>query len=155
MSTVLASDRFKGNHLKLQYLGPPDTDPESVPAKSYDDSGSGFGSNSDTGTNSDETSSGDPSDDPLTDISTGIENLDKIWSKIRPDFSSMNPSGTSDYSLHVPLNTSVGDFSFDIGGWSTVCGGSLDTFRSLLRGISKFIFSCVFVFGLVYTFRQW
>ena len=85
------------------------------------------------------------------------ESLDLITKKLFPDFD-LPSSGSKDFSLRVPLDLRAfggGDYSFDVSGWWSAANGQLFWLASIMKAISYFIFSLIFVFGIVRALRQW
>ena len=84
--------------------------------------------------------------------------LNQISQKLCPNFS-LSGSGSSDLTLHIPLTIPQmfggGDFSFDIGPFSTACNGALVPVMSFTRALSIFSFALIFLFGVVRSLRQW
>ena len=93
----------------------------------------------------------------LTERPEWRESLDLITKKLLPDFD-LPSSGSKDFSLRVPLDLRFfggGDYSFDISGWWSAANGQLFWLASIMKAISYFIFSLIFVFGIVRALRQW
>ena len=93
----------------------------------------------------------------LTERPEWRESLDLITKKLFPDFD-LPSSGSKDFSLRVPLDLRAfggGDYSFDVSGWWSAANGQLFWLASIMKAISYFIFSLIFVFGIVRALRQW
>ena len=88
--------------------------------------------------------------DPLDTLDVESSAINRIIDKLTPNFG--KPSGSS-FSLRVPLDcTQWGgrDFSFTIDDWS-----SMQPFMTFFKLCSYFIFSLIFLFGIVRALRQW
>lgn len=93
----------------------------------------------------------------ITERSEWSDSIDEITRKLLPDFS-LSASGSSDLSWRVPLDlTSLcgRDFSFTIGGWSTLADGKFMWLASICKSISIFVFSLIFVRAVINALRQW
>jgi len=123
----------------------------------YDEPDSGGGSG-ESGVDSDGNGIPDdeevPSPDTTVSFKSGIPALDKLIAKLTPKFD-FAPNSRSEFSLDIPLDTSIGDFSFTIGGWNTAGGGVVSTIRSIIRNISKVAFSLFFILTIIKCLRQW
>lgn len=151
----------------IKYVGK-DSDGDGVPDDLQDTDGDGIPDKDDPDADGDgvddahEDSDGNgvPDDeemdspDTTVDFSTGIPALDKLIAKLTPKFD-FSPNSRSEYSFDVPIETSVGDFTMSFGGWDSVCGGALNSVRSIFRMISKVGFSFFFILAIIKSLRQW